>query len=212
MKHKIVLIFALLIFASVTFAQQQLCKEMREVFDACWAMRTAISAGNATSLKSANEDFKRCNVLHFKDLTPEESDIISLNGHFVWNDEFVDSLIKNRKVREYAQKYAELKRQTGKRGAIYVKTYAVKSKGVAKFFFPTTKHQEIAVIAEPRGKISLRMQGMRTKNSSNDDQDVRRGQEYRIRTFDTPKGVSETIELQVINCSKRDISFVVICN
>lgn len=211
MKH-ILLTSALLIFASNSFAQQQLGKSMQEVFDACWAMRTAISAGNTTSLKSANEDFKRCNVLPFIDLTPEESDIISLNGHFVWNDEFVDSLIINRKVRENAQKYAEIKRQAGKRGAIYVKTYAVKSKGTAKFYFPTTKHQDIAVIAEPLGKISLRMRGMRTKKTSNDDQDVRRGQEYRIRTFDIPNGVSETIELQVINCSKRDISFVVICN
>lgn len=195
-------------------AQNKLNGEMRPVFDACWAMRTAIATGNTTSLKSANETFRSCNTLYFDNLRPIQSDIVPVDNHFVWDEEFVDSLIAGRNVRPFAQRYSDAQRTrgTGKRSGVYVRTCAVKGKGKAKFSFTSAGHQEIAVIAEPKGKVTLRIFCKKTRKWHNDDEDVNRGRDYRIQTFDIPQGIKDTVELEVINCGNADVSFVVISN
>lgn len=187
---------------------------MQLVFDACWAMRTAISTGNTTSLKSANEKFRQCKLKHFSTLFPKKSNIILVNNHFVWDDVFVDSLIKGHDVRKFAQRYADARalRGSSSKNAIAIKTSAVKGKGKAKFTFTSQNHQEIAVIAEPKGRISLRVYCKRAKKWHNDDEDINIGSASRVQIFDNPNGVDETVVLEVINCGENDISFVVICN
>ena len=204
----ILVLFAFLSFNS--YAQEKLNKEMQDVFDACWAIRTAIATGNKTSLKSANETFRQCNTSYFSTLRPVKSSIISLNDHFVWDEIFIDSLIKGKDVRRFAQRYAV--RGASSRNGILIKTCAVKGVGTAKFSFPSIGHQEIAVIAEPKGKITLRIHCKKSKIWHKDDEDVNEGRDYRYHIFDIPKGVNETIELEVINCGKDDISFVIISN
>lgn len=196
-------------------AQKKLNDNMQAVFDACWSMRTAISTGNTVSLRSANEAFRKCTTKYFSSLRNIESDIISVNNHFVWNEVFVDSLIAGRDVRGFAQRYAELRNHRGNpssRGEILIKTCGVKGKGKALFSFTSEKHQEIAVIAEPKGKITLRVHCKKTGKWFKDDEDVNIGRDYRFQIFDIPDGVKDSVELEVINCGPEDISFVVICN
>lgn len=215
MKTKVFLVFFLL-YSNNIIAQQQLSQNMQKAFDVCWALRTAISSGNTASLKSANEEFKKCNLRPFSSLRPQESDTTSLNGHFVWDEVFVDSLIDGRDVRAFAQRYAERRTQRGatetRGGTVLIKSCAVKGKGKARFTFVSEKHQEIAVIAEPQGKLTLRIHTDRTGKWHNDDQDVKRGRESRIHVFDLPEGVKDTIEIEVINCKDEDISFVILSN
>ena len=167
MKKRFLAIVVLLLMAQNMSAQLQLSTEMQKVFEACWALRMAISTGNTAGLKSANEDFKKCKVKDFFTLCPQESDIVSLNGHFVWDEVFVDSLIVGRNVREFAQKYAENRARRGPSGSsrnrVYIKSSAVKKNGKAKFTFPSSNHQELVVITEPQGKISLRVHCKKTK-------------------------------------------------
>ena len=214
MKRSTIILFASMLL--VLNVSAQLNEEMQQVFDACWTMRTAISAGNTASLKSANEDFKKCNIRQFSSLRPQESDIISLDGHFVWDEAFADSLIEGRDVRKFAQRYAERGTHRGtagiRGGAICIKSCAVKGKGKARFTFVSHDHQELAVIAEPQGNITLRVFCKNTNKWHNDDIDVKRGRESRVQIFDIPENVKETVELEVINCCDKDISFVVISN
>lgn len=216
MKKGILAIVVLILMAQNISAQSQLNTEMQKVFDVCWALRTAISTGNTAGLISANRDFKKCKVKDFFSLRPLESDIVSLNGHFVWDEVFVDSLIDGRNVRKFAQRYAENRAQRGTSGTsgdrVYIKSSAVKKKGKAMFTFKSSNHQELVVITEPQGMISLRIYCKKTKKWYNDDEDVNDGRAYRQQIFDIPEGVNETIEVEVINCSDNDISFVVISN
>lgn len=216
MKRSAIIFFAYLAFVLNVSAQQPLNEKMQQAYDACWAMRTAIATGNTAALKSANEDFKKCHLRPFASLRQQESDIISLDGHFVWDDAFADSLIEGRDVRKWAQRYAERgvhRGASGSRGgAIVIKSSAVKGNGKAKFTFVSHDHQEIAVIAEPHGNVTLRVFCKKTNKWHNDDEDVKRGRESRTQIFDIPEGVKETVELEVINCGDKDISFVVISN
>lgn len=216
MKKGILAIVVLMLMARDMSAQSQLSTEMQKAFDVCWALRTAISTGNTAGLKSANEDFKRCKVRDFFTLRQQKSDIVSLNGHFVWDEEFVDSLIVGRNVRKFAQRYAEKRARRGTSGSggkrVCIKSIAVKKKGNARFKFPSSNHQELVVITEPQGKISLRVHCKKTKKWYNDDDDVNDGRAYRQQIFDIPEGVKDTVEVEVINCGNNDISFVIITN
>ena len=195
-------------------AQDQLNTEMQTVFDACWALRTAISAGNKASLKSANEAFRRCRTHHFSLFRPDNSTIIPVDNHFLWDEVFVDSLVAGRNVREFAQRYSDSRtiRGSANRGGVAIRTCAVKGKKKSVFTFSSKDHQEIAVIAEPKGKITLRVHCKKSKIWRKDDKNPKIGEDYRIIVFDIPNGISDTVELEVTNCSKEDISFVIISN
>lgn len=216
MKKELLAIAVILLSVQNVLAQSKLNSEMQKVFDVCWALRMAISTGNTAGLKSANEDFKKCKVKDFSLLSPQESDTVSLNGHFVWDEEFFDSLIEGRDVRKFAQRYADNRVRRGTSGSsgnrVYIKSCAVKKEGKAKFTFRSSNHQELVVITEPQGMISLRVYCKKTKKWHNDDEHVNDGRAYRQQIFDIPEGVKETVEVEVINCGDNDISFVIISN
>ena len=44
-----------------------------------------------------------------------------------------------------------------------------------------------------------------------DTKDIIKGQPYRVTSLDLPNHVNK-VELEIINCSKRDISFVILSN
>ena len=114
---KLFIIDTLLIAMTMTVAaQQKLSPQSQKLFDACWALRTAISSGNTSSLKSANTAFKSCKAGDFSSLRLISPKQTSLNGFFVWDEDFVDELIAGRNARKFAQKYAENRAVRGASG------------------------------------------------------------------------------------------------
>ena len=211
---KLLSIATLLICMTMTVAaQKKLSTQSQKLFDACWSLRTAISSGNTSSLKSANAAFKACKAGDFSSLRLISPKKTSLNGFFVWDEEFVDELIAGRDVRKFAQKYAEnraVRGASGKGG--FVKTLVVKKKGSTKFSFTTRDLEELSVIAEPGGKLTLRIYDTKAKKWYNDTEDVKRGRSSRTQIMQLPKNVVTTLEVEVINCSNRDVSFAVLSN
>ena len=205
---KLLFIATLLITMTATVAaQKKLSTQSQKLFDACWALRTAISSGNTSSLKSANTAFKACKAGDFSSLKLISPKQTSLNGFFVWDEDFVDELITDRNARKFAQKYAEnraVRGTSGKGG--YVKTLMVKKNGNTKFSFTTRDLEELSVIAEPGGKVTVRIY------DTNDTEDVKRGRDFRTHIIQFPKNVVTTLEVEVINCGKKDISFAVLSN
>ena len=211
---KLFIIDTLLIAMTMTVAaQQKLSPQSQKLFDACWALRTAISSGNTSSLKSANTAFKSCKAGDFSSLRLISPKQTSLNGFFVWDEDFVDELIAGRNARKFAQKYAEnraVRGASGKGG--YVKTLMVKKNGNTKFSFTTRDLEELSIIAEPGGKLTIRIYDTKAKKWYNDTEDVKRGREVRTHIVKLLKNVVTTWEVEVINCSKKDISFAVLSN
>ena len=162
---KLFIIDTLLIAMTMTVAaQQKLSPQSQKLFDACWALRTAISSGNTSSLKSANTAFKSCKAGDFSSLRLISPKQTSLNGFFVWDEDVVDELIAGRNARKFAQKYAEnraVRGASGKGG--YVKTLMVKKNGNTKFSFTTRDLEELSIIAEPGGKLTIRIYDTKAK-------------------------------------------------
>ena len=190
---------------------QNLSKDLQTVFDACQSIRMAIDAGNTSSLKAANKVLKHCGIRPFTSLYPIDSEPVSLNGHFVFDCTFIDSLITGRDVYKFAQRYAELNGVKGlsTSGKVCAKTCAVKSLSSAKFIFTAKGHQELAVVTEPGGLITLRIHDITHDIWCNDTVNVYKGQASRIAIMNLPDERSE-IELNIMNRCNRDISFVVI--
>lgn len=212
MKKLLFIATLLIIMTATVAAQKKLSTQSQKLFDACWALRTAISSGNTSSLKSANAAFKACKAGDFSSLKLISPKQTSLNGFFVWDEDFVDELIAGRNVRKFAQKYAESRAVRGSRSKVCIKTLMVKKKSSTKFSFDTRNLEELSIIAEPGGKLTVRIYDTKAKKWYNDTEDVKRGREFRTHIVQLPKNVVTTWEVEVINCSKKDISFAVLSN
>ena len=103
MKKILVIVFVLL--QAVSVSAQQLSQDMQNVYNACMSMREAISAGNTSGLRAANKKLKDCAVNPFTSLHYVDENPLSLDGHFVFDEVFVDSLIDGRDVYKFAQRY-----------------------------------------------------------------------------------------------------------
>lgn len=192
---------------------QHTTPEVQAAIDACLALRAAVGTGSTEKLKQANKTLKECNVQPFSKLRCRDEQP-SLKGHFVFEPEFVDSLILNRKVYKFAQQYADRseRRSTSSSGKVFAKTCMVKGKKSTTYTLPAKGTQYIAVVTEPKGLVTLRIHDKTNDKWYNDTDDVNTGRPSRIQTLDLPKDKNSLLEIEIINTSKKDISFVIIGN
>lgn len=211
---KKIVLLTLVLVQTMTTSAQQLSEDIKKVFDACMSLREAISAGNTSGLRAANKKLKDCNVNPFNSLRYVDENPLSLDGHFVFDEVFVDSLIAGRDVYKFAQRYAEVRgvRGASSSGKIYTKTCAVRKSSSTKLTFVSRGHQELAVVTEPGGMVTLRIHDKTNDKWYNDTKNVKKGQPSRIQMLDLPKDKNNRLEIEVVNNSKKDISFVIIGN
>ena len=194
---------------------QELSPLVKATYDACLELQAAIGSGSTAGLRSANASLKSCNTRDFNSIRFTDDDVPSLDGHFVFDYEFVDSLIVNRDVYRFAQRYAE---RIGSRSvssasdAVFTKTCAVRAKASTKFTFVSRGLQELAFVAEPGGTITVRIHDTTHDVWYNDTRSVKKGEPSRSMVINLPTDKRSTLEVEVINTSKDDISFVVISN
>lgn len=213
MKQRILLLTVILFIGIV--AKAQLIKpELQAAIDACLALRAAVGSGSNEGLKQANKALKACDVQPFNKLRCRDEQQPSLKGHFVFETEFVDSLILNRKVYKFAQHYADrsAQRATSSSGKVFAKTCMVKGKKSTTYTLVAKGTQYIAVVTEPKGLVTLRIHDKTNDKWYNDTNDVNIGRPSRIQTLDLPKDKNCLLEIEIINNSKKDMSLVIIGN
>lgn len=99
--------------------------------------------------------------------------------------------------------------------AIITKTVVVKANSSKKYSFVCRGREELGVVSEPGGRITLKIH---VTNSSgldvwyNDTKKIKEGEQSRKVAFDTPRDKRNKVELEIINCVNKDISCVVISN
>ena len=213
MRLRISLLTAVL-FIGIVAKSQQLTPEVQATIDACLALRAAVGAGSNVGLKQANKALKASDVKPFNKLRCREEQQPSLQGHFVFDQEFVDSLIQNRKVYKFAQQYADrsAQRATSSSGKVFAKTCMVKGKKSITYTLVAKGTQYISVVTEPKGLVTLRIHDKTNDKWYNDTDDVNIGRPSRIQTLDLPKDKNCLLEIEIINTSKKDMSFVIIGN
>ena len=211
---KIILMPALMTVLYWNVSAQELSGEMQEVYDICLRMRSAVETGSNTALKAAGKALAECNVRNFSTLRDIGSEQLSIDGHFVFDEVFVDSLVAGRDVYRFSRRYAENQEMRGVSGSggVFVKNAAVRADSSVRYSFPSKGRQELAVVTEPGGMVTLRVYDKSNGKWYNDTEDVNAGRASRIMVIDLPDDKRNLLELEIVNRSGKDISFVILSN
>ena len=91
----------------------------------------------------------------------------------------------------------------------------IKAGGSTKYSFASRGRQELGIIAEPSGRVYVRIHVTNKSGLDaryNDDKNAVNGTRRYRKAFNLPMNQRNTVELEVINKGGKDTSFVVISN
>ena len=185
--------------------------------NACIAMRDAVANNDSAAIKQSAKDLKAAGTTSFNSLRCKDDSIASLNGHLIFDEAFADSIAEGKDVYGKAD---DLNRSTAHRGqtadgSILTKTCFVKAGKSTKYTFASKGHQELAVVAEAGGLVTMKVHVTNSAGLDkrfDDTKNVKKGMPQRKTVFELPSDRRNTVELEIINCGKKDCSFVVISN
>lgn len=222
MRKIFVSLFAFL-FAVSLYAQSEVeSMSIDAIMDACLEMQEAIENDNPEALAKAAAKMRESGTTPFNSLRclDESKADNSLDGHFVFSEAFVDSLQNDANAYENADKInqdavrSSTKRGQTANGSILTKTCLVKAGQSTRYSFPSKGRQELGIVAEPGGLVAVRIHATNKDGLDewhNDTKNPKGTRRFKT-AFDLPKDKRNTVELEVINKSPKDISFVVISN
>lgn len=187
------------------------------VFDACVSMQESLEANDTTALAEAAKALKDSKATSFTSLRCKDDSIQSLNGHFVFNDVFVDSLTAGGNPYENADNINRSTTHRGQttNGSILTKTCFVKAGKSTKHSFTSRGVQELGIVTEPGGKVYVKVHVTNASGLNewhNDNKSAKDGAHRYKTRFNLPKDKRNTVEIEVINKGSKDTSFVVISN
>jgi hypothetical protein len=180
-------------------------------------MRDAVANNDSAAIKQSANDLKAAGTTNFSSLRCKDDSIASLNGHLVFDEAFADSIAEGKDVYSKAD---DLNRSTAHRGqtadgSILTKTCFVKAGKSTKYSFASKGHQELAVVAEAGGLVTMKVHVTNSAGLDkrfDDTKNVKKGMPQRKTSFELPTDRRNTVELEVVNCGEKDCSFVVISN
>ena len=217
---RIILIATLIVSTLAVSAQDKSTDSLsiQEAIDACINLRDAVSSNDTTAIRQSADELRKLKIADFSILRCKDDTIESLNGHLVFDENFADSLISNKNAFQQADEIirnsAALRGQNAD-GSISSKSCCVKALSSTTYTFRARGYQELAVVAEAGGLVTMRIHVTNSAGLDerhDDTKDVSKGQPYRKTSFELPTTLSNLVELEVVNCVNKDISFVVISN
>ena len=198
----------------LTVQAQDFSPAMQQVYKTCLQMRQAFASGSQSGLGTANRQLKQLAPSYFASCRIKRGDTVSLNGHYLFDCVFVDSLIANKQVykkaQDYALRYADERAESTEQ--VSLRNFALRKGGSLQLVFTGKGKTDIAVVAEPHAKVTLRVTDKDTGKSYSDAKQANRGMASRTCSVPVPGNETHTLYVEVINCSRHDISFALIKN
>lgn len=215
-------IFLLLIMciATTAYAQSGDTNEdtdFEEVVEACVKLRKAVEANDLVEIKRSAEKLTRLGMDNFSGLHAKDDYFVSLKGHLVFDEDFARQLAKGEDVFPKADEFARARvhrgASIGGNKAVVAKNYCVKRGKSVRLSFVAKGTINIAVVAEADGRLTMNLHSSNKRGKQThyyDTDDVKLGRAYRKTKLALPNDIVNTVVLEVKNCTKRDMSFVVI--
>ena len=216
MKQLAVLSFFLFCAISLS-AQNKESLSIQSAIDACVALRNAVVSKDPAAIRQSAKTLHAVGASSFTTLRCTDEDYASLNGHLVFDEAFANGLAEGQDVyqkADYINKNIIHRGQTFD-GSILTKTCFVKAGKSSKYTFASKGHQELAVVAEAGGLVTMKIHVTNSAGFDkrfDDTKSVKRGMAQRKTSFELPTDRMNTVELEIVNCGKKDCSFVVISN
>ncbi len=206
---------------SVVIANEDSCniESIQSAVDACLLFVESVEVKDTAALVEIINAMKACRLTDFSSLKQKNrNENESLNGHMVFNIAFADSLVQGKDPYKNADFINKLMTHRGqmKPGEILTKTCFVKANGKSVYTFNSRGRQELAIVAEPGGLVTTRIHVVNKEKKinewHNDTFDVAKGRNSRKSAFTLPQKPVSLVTLEIINCTNKDISVVVISN
>lgn len=215
---RFILLMTFAIMAIQTFSQTKEAADItiQKAYDACISMRDAVGSNDKEAIRNAARDLSSCDTKEFNSLRCK-SGVVSVNGHLLFDEVFANALAEGKDVYQQADSISKSRTHRGQTadGSILTKTCFANAGKTVKYTFPSKGRQELAVVAESGGLVTMKIHVKNKKGLDrryDDTTKVKLGMPQRKVVFDLPKDCMNIVELEVVNCSKKDISFVVISN
>ena len=209
------LIFILLISIGYHANAQTLSEPMETAVEICKNLSNAIRTSSTAALKAENNRLKTADIIEFNALRLESGEEINLNGHFLFDEVFIDSLIQNRKIIEFASIYAK-KRSTrsssGVNGRILLTTKGIKAGKSTVWKTVNRGYAEYATIAEPEGLFTMTIRDKEGKTLYVETHNNKKGDTIRKAKMDLPTGKMTILFIEITNHGKKDASFAILSN
>lgn len=204
----------LLIGFSVLINAQTLSAPMEKAIEACTNLSNAIGATTTSQLKAANKELKAADIVDFGDLWLEKGDNLNVDGHFIFDEEFVDSLIVNRKVLNFSSQYAKKRSNrasTSVNGRIKMTTKALKAGQNSIWKTVNRRNAEYAIVAEPGGFFTMTIRDDKGKVLYAETVNNKKGEPVRKAKIQLPDKATR-IFIEIKNNGKNDASFALLGN
>lgn len=220
--RKVIYILLFVFGVTPSFAQNTTGNDLSidAAINACIALRDAVAANDSAAIKQSAKGLKAAGTTNFNSLRCKDDSLTVLEGdHVIFDEDYAEAKMDDReaeaKVKALPPKRTIPHRGQTANGSILTKTCFVKAGKSTKYSFASKGHQELAVVAEAGGLVTMKIHVTNTAGFDmrfDDTKSVKKGLPHRKTTFELPTDRRNIVELEVINCSKKDISFVVISN
>ena len=139
---------------------------------------------------------------------------ISLDGQYIFDEVFADSLVAGRKVTAFSRKYARKRANRGvspRPGQVLLLSTKAVEAG-SKVIYNTTARgvAEFAVVAEPGGLITMRIFSPTGKALYSETISVKKGAAVRKASISLPSTKSTTVSIEITNHSAKATSFAIL--
>lgn len=209
------IIFSILLIGfSVVINAQTLSSSMEKAIEACTNLSNAIGATTTSQLKAANKELKAADIVNFGDLWLEKGKDLCVDGHFIFDEEFVDSLIVNRKVLNFSSRYAKKRSNrasTNVNGRIKMTTKALKAGQNSIWKTVNRRNAEYAVVAEPGGLFTMTIRDDKGNVLYAETVNNKKGEPVRKAKIQLPDKATR-IFIEIKNNGKNDASFALLGN
>ena len=189
---------------------------VKDLMQRFYAITYMISNGFDFPSKAVNELQGKYN--NFSTLRTTLDDSYSYNGHMIFDYAFLSDLGKIGKTL-YQQSDTYLRNIKNKEqvqpSSILVKTCYVKRNSTGTYKFASRGEQELAIVAEYGGLVSVRVHVTNIKGYDTwygDNTDNSNGEAFKYISFVSPDQTRCSVTLEVTNCTNKDITIAVISN
>ena len=194
-------------------------ESIQPVIDACLLLAESVEAGDTIAIRKAKELLDSCEIDDFGTLRRQNKEREeSLDGHLIFSAAFADSLASGKDAYGNAEHINKMraKRSPMRPDATMMKMGFIKANSKSVYTFVTNDQQELAMVAEPGGRITTRVhvenRGKGVNEWHNDTTDVFKGRNYRKTSFSLPHSPNSRVTIEITNCTNKDITVVIISN
>lgn len=193
---------------------QTMSPAMQKAVEICKNLSASIGTVATASLKAANSELKAAKIAEFSDIWLVKGKDLSADGHFIFDEEFVDSLINNRQIIKFAGRY--LKKRTlrgsfGTQGGIKMTTRALKAGEKAVWKTLNRNVAEYALVAEPGGTFTMTIRDAKGRALYSETEKNKQGADVRVARLQLPAKRMELF-IEIVNTGRNDASFALLGN